>query len=82
MAAVGGAILLGTVFLLVAAVLLQLIQLAGGMLVHEISVLLVILNALRLVRLDGPSSRAEADLPAGEAADAPVGRIEEKEPAL
>ena len=50
---------LGTVSLLVAAVLLQLIQLAGGMLVHEISVLLVILNALRLVRLEGPRSRAE-----------------------
>jgi Cd2+/Zn2+-exporting ATPase len=75
------ALALGTVFLLVAAVLLQLIQLAGGMLVHEISVLLVILNALRLVRLDGPRSRAEADLPVG-AADAPIGRIEEKEPAL
>ncbi|HEX5969863.1 MAG TPA: cation-translocating P-type ATPase [Intrasporangium sp.] len=75
------ALALGTVFLLVAAVLLQLIQLAGGMLVHEISVLLVILNALRLVRLDGPRSRAEADPPVG-AADAPIGRIEEKEPAL
>ncbi|WP_347353447.1 cation-translocating P-type ATPase [Intrasporangium sp.] len=43
-----------TVGLLVAGVLLQVVQLAGGMLVHELSVLLVILNALRLVRLRGP----------------------------
>ena len=83
------ALALGTVFLLVAAVLLQLIQLAGGMLVHEISVLLVILNALRLVRLDGPRSRGEADarteeadVPVAEDVDAPTARTEEKEPAL
>ena len=48
------ALALLTVGLLVAGVLLQVVQLAGGMLVHEISVLLVILNALRLVRLRGP----------------------------
>ena len=83
------ALALGTVFLLVAAVLLQLIQLAGGMLVHEISVLLVILNALRLIRLDGPRSRGEADarteeadVPVAEDVDAPTARTEEKEPAL
>ena len=83
------ALALGTVFLLVAAVLLQLIQLAGGMLVHEISVLLVILNALRLVRLDGPRSRGEADarteeadVPVAEDVDAPTARTAEKEPAL
>ncbi|MEO7130845.1 MAG: hypothetical protein ABIZ07_05665 [Dermatophilaceae bacterium] len=48
------ALALGTVLVLVAAVLLHLVALAGGMLVHEISVLIVILNALRLVRLQGP----------------------------
>jgi Cd2+/Zn2+-exporting ATPase len=51
------ALALLTVGLLVAAVLGQLVQLAGGMLVHEVSVLLVILNALRLVRIAGPSAR-------------------------
>ena len=75
------ALALGTVFVLVAAVLLQLVQLAGGMLVHEVSVLLVILNALRLVRLEGPRSGAEPGRPVGEDA-APVPRIEDKEPAL
>jgi heavy metal-(Cd/Co/Hg/Pb/Zn)-translocating P-type ATPase len=83
------ALALATVSLLVAAVLLQVIQLAGGMLVHEISVLLVILNALRLVRLDGPRSRGEAaasteevDAPLTEDVDAPAARTQEKEPAL
>lgn len=45
---------LATVVILIAAVLLHLIALAGGMLVHEISVLLVILNALRLAYIRGP----------------------------
>ena len=67
------ALALGTVLLLVAAVLLQLIQLAGGMLVHEISVLLVILNALRLVRIGGPRS--------GIPAVGTIGRQQEGEPA-
>lgn len=53
------ALALLTVGLLVAGVLLQVVQLAGGMLVHEISVLLVILNALRLVRLRGPRRAGE-----------------------
>jgi Cd2+/Zn2+-exporting ATPase len=52
------ALALLTVGLLVAGVLAHVIQLAGGMLVHEISVLLVILNALRLVRLTGPRREA------------------------
>jgi len=67
------ALALGTVLLLVAAVLLQLIQLAGGMLVHEISVLLVILNALRLVRIGGPRSAIPAV--------GTIGRQQEGEPA-
>ena len=40
----------GTVFLLLAGVLFGKVFLASGMLVHELSVLLVILNAIRLVR--------------------------------
>ena len=48
------ALALATVLVLVAGVLLQVVHLASGMLVHEASVLLVILNALRLVRLRSP----------------------------
>ncbi|WP_338061880.1 hypothetical protein [Virgibacillus indicus] len=40
----------GTVALLLAGVLLGKIFLASGMLIHELSVLIVILNAIRLVR--------------------------------
>lgn len=41
---------IGTVALLLAGVLTKNVNLASGMLVHELSVLLVILNAIRLVR--------------------------------
>ncbi len=51
-----------TVSLLVAAVLLHVVALAGGMLVHEVSVLLVIINALRLVRLQGPGQVERAEV--------------------
>ena len=40
----------GTVALLLAGVLLGKVFLASGMLIHELSVLLVILNAIRLIR--------------------------------
>lgn len=40
----------GTVVILLAGVLTKNVNLASGMLVHELSVLLVILNAIRLVR--------------------------------
>lgn len=40
----------GTVFILLIGVLLGKIFLASGMLIHEVSVLLVILNAVRLIR--------------------------------
>ncbi|MBU9723734.1 MULTISPECIES: heavy metal translocating P-type ATPase [Bacillaceae] len=40
----------GIVFLLLAGVLAKVVYLASGMLIHELSVLLVILNAVRLVR--------------------------------
>jgi Zn2+/Cd2+-exporting ATPase len=54
------AIALGTVALLVAGVLAGSVHMAGGMLIHQLSVLLVILNALRLAR---PVARAQAALP-------------------
>ena len=40
----------GTVFILLAGVLLGKIFLASGMLIHEASVILVTLNAVRLIR--------------------------------
>ena len=49
-------IAVGTVALLLAAVLTKNVNLASGMLIHELSVLLVILNAIRLVRFK-PSAR-------------------------
>lgn len=49
-------IAVGTVAILLAGVLTKNVNLASGMLIHELSVLLVILNAIRLVRYK-PSSR-------------------------
>lgn len=49
-------IAVGTVALLLAGVLTKNVNLASGMLIHELSVLLVILNAIRLVRFK-PSAR-------------------------
>ncbi|SMO40385.1 Cd2+/Zn2+-exporting ATPase [Saccharicrinis carchari] len=49
-------IAVGTVALLLAGVLTKNVNLASGMLIHEFSVLVVILNAIRLVRFK-PSSR-------------------------
>ncbi|HLW14153.1 MAG TPA: cation-translocating P-type ATPase [Flavobacteriaceae bacterium] len=49
-------IAVGTVALLLAGVLTKNVNLASGMLIHELSVLLVILNAIRLVRYS-PESR-------------------------
>lgn len=43
-------IAIGTVIFLLTGVLLRLVFIATGMLVHEISVLVVILNAIRLFR--------------------------------
>jgi len=58
-------IALATVVLLLTGVLLQQVFMATGMLVHEISVLVVILNAIRLVRYrDRRAGRAS---PAGPA---------------
>lgn len=47
----------GTVLLLLMGVLTNNVNLASGMLVHELSVLLVILNAIRLVSYDGASRK-------------------------
>ena len=55
-------IAVGTVALLLAGVLTKNVNLASGMLIHELSVLVVILNAIRLVRFK-PSSRFEQPAP-------------------
>ncbi|HLW31343.1 MAG TPA: heavy metal translocating P-type ATPase, partial [Aequorivita sp.] len=55
-------IAVGTVALLLAGVLTKNVNLASGMLIHELSVLLVILNAIRLVRYK-PSSRYKRPAP-------------------
>ncbi|RXJ44295.1 heavy metal translocating P-type ATPase [Gelidibacter gilvus] len=55
-------IAVGTVALLLAGVLTKNVNLASGMLIHELSVLLVILNAIRLVRFK-PSSRFKRSAP-------------------
>jgi Cd2+/Zn2+-exporting ATPase len=47
----------GTVVLLLAGVLTKNVNLASGMLIHELSVLLVILNAIRLVRYKPSASK-------------------------
>lgn len=44
------AIAVGTVLMLLTGVLLRQVNMAGGMLVHEASVMIVILNAMRLMR--------------------------------
>src|SRR5690554_2949207 len=54
----------GTVIFLLAGVLLGKIFLASGMLVHELSVLLVTLNAVRLIRYRARGSNVQPPLPA------------------
>jgi Cd2+/Zn2+-exporting ATPase len=58
-------IAVGTVALLLGGVLTKNVNLASGMLIHELSVLLVILNAIRLVRLK-PSARYKRPALSGE----------------
>ncbi|ARD48585.1 cation-translocating P-type ATPase [Sporosarcina sp. P33] len=62
----------GTVFLLLIGVLFGKVFLASGMLIHEASVLLVILNAIRLIRYtsDKPSNRHQNEVKANESAPA------------
>lgn len=59
-------IAVGTVVLLLLGVLFQKVFMSTGMLVHEISVLAVILNAVRLVRFRDPRAAAKAARPAAE----------------
>ncbi len=54
------ALAVGTVVLLLAGVLLGKIFLASGMLIHELSVLIVTLNAIRLIRYRAPGAFARA----------------------
>lgn len=49
----------GTVVLLLAGVLLGKVFLASGMLIHELSVLAVIVNALRLIRFQEPRHKGK-----------------------
>jgi len=49
-------IAVGTVFFLLVGVLMKKVFLASGMLIHELSVLIVILNAIRLVRYNNKKS--------------------------
>lgn len=51
----------GTVFLLLIGVLAGTIHLASGMFIHEASVLIVILNGMRLIRFN---TRKKSDQPA------------------
>lgn len=57
-------IAIGTVVLLLAGVLLQQVFMSTGMLVHEVSVLVVILNAVRLVRYRDRSAATPPASPA------------------
>src|SRR5699024_8531106 len=52
----------GVVFILLAGVLAGTIHLASGMFIHEASVLLVILNAMRLIRFNRKSRKKETNL--------------------
>ena len=63
------AIALGTVVVLLAGVLAQQVFMATGMLIHEISVIVVILNAVRLVRY---RNRSQLSAPATPGATPPV----------
>src|SRR5690554_2383199 len=53
-------IALGTVAVLLTGVVLHVVGMSIGMLVHEVSVLVVILNAVRLVRFRSASARRRA----------------------
>jgi Zn2+/Cd2+-exporting ATPase len=55
------------VFVLLTGVLMGSVHLASGMFIHEASVLLVILNAMRLIRFNRKSARREIELSAAHA---------------
>ena len=56
-------IALVTVAALLAGVFASAVHMAGGMLIHEVSVLVVILNAARLLRARPPAARRRQDTP-------------------
>ena len=56
-------IAIGTVVMLLLGVLFQKVFMSTGMLVHEISVIVVILNAIRLVRFRDKKGAADAAVP-------------------
>lgn len=56
-------IAIGTVIALLLGVLFQKVFMATGMLIHEISVIVVILNAIRLVRFRDKKGAADAGVP-------------------
>lgn len=56
----------GTVFVLLAGVLAGSIHLASGMFIHEASVLLVILNAMRLIRFNHGNRKGGRKVPVAE----------------
>ena len=62
-------IAIGTVVMLLLGVLFQKVFMSTGMLVHEISVIVVILNAIRLVRFRDKKGAAHAALPTVEQLD-------------
>ena len=62
-------IAVGTVVMLLLGVLFQKVFMSTGMLVHEISVIVVILNAIRLVRFRDKKGAAHAALPTVEQLD-------------
>src|SRR5699024_2097603 len=68
------AIALVTVVLLLAGVLARQVGLAGGMLVHELSVIAVVLNALRIVRI-GRREKPEPTQPAPAGQHEPATRV-------
>ncbi|MDZ5607412.1 cation-translocating P-type ATPase [Bacillus pseudomycoides] len=57
----------GIVFVLLLGVLNGFVHLASGMFLHEASVLFVILNAMRLIRFNHKSTKAEIELQAAHA---------------
>ncbi|MDD4766516.1 MAG: cation-translocating P-type ATPase [Desulfotomaculaceae bacterium] len=50
------------VFILLAGVLLGYVHLASGMFIHEASILIVILNAMRLIRFNSKNGSSETEL--------------------
>ncbi|PQZ92345.1 copper-translocating P-type ATPase [Arthrobacter sp. MYb227] len=72
-------IAIGTVVMLLLGVLSQKVFMSTGMLVHEISVIVVILNAIRLVRFSDKKGAAHAALPAMEQTEESKELLEESQ---